>query len=88
MRGLRFHDPRPCLDAEGVARDIPDMSRRGRLPVVVGGTGFYLRALLTGLPDLPMRDEELRSLNCLQFRNLFAKCRQLVLYTSGSEILV
>ena len=30
------------------------------MPIVVGGTGFYLRALLEGLPQLPGRDESLR----------------------------
>lgn len=39
---------------------IAGISSRGRLPVVVGGTGFYLRALLEGLPALPGRDERLR----------------------------
>src|SRR5215217_9069233 len=28
---------------------IADISERGRLPVIAGGTGFYLRALLDGL---------------------------------------
>ena len=32
----------------------------GRVPVVVGGTGFYLRALLDGLSPAPGRDEPLR----------------------------
>lgn len=32
----------------------------GKLPILVGGTGFYLRALLGELPDLPGRDGELR----------------------------
>src|SRR4029453_18284646 len=32
-------------DAERVIRDIP---RRGRLPILVGGTGFYYRALRGG----------------------------------------
>ena len=32
----------------------------GKVPVVVGGTGFYLRALLEGLPELPPGDERLR----------------------------
>ena len=32
----------------------------GRLPIVAGGTGFYLRALLEGLFAGPTRDEELR----------------------------
>jgi tRNA dimethylallyltransferase len=33
---------------------------RGRIPILVGGTFFYLRALLSGLPEMPGRDEELR----------------------------
>ena len=40
---------------------LREISRRGRLPVVVGGTGFYLRALLEGLFAGPERDERLRS---------------------------
>jgi tRNA dimethylallyltransferase len=32
----------------------------GRLPIVVGGTGFYVRALVEGLSPAPPRDEELR----------------------------
>jgi tRNA dimethylallyltransferase len=39
---------------------IAGISARGRLPIVAGGTGFYLRALLEGLPILPERDEPLR----------------------------
>lgn len=39
---------------------LAEISARDRLPVVVGGTGFYLRALLDGLPDLPQRDPALR----------------------------
>jgi tRNA dimethylallyltransferase len=45
-----------------VARDIvAEISARNRLPVVVGGTGFYLRALLNGLPHLPESDDRVRS---------------------------
>jgi len=39
---------------------IDEISRRGRLPIVVGGTGLYLRALLEGLFPGPRRSEELR----------------------------
>ena len=35
--------------------------RRGKVPVLVGGTGLYLRALLVGLFAGPPRSEELRS---------------------------
>ena len=34
---------------------------RGKMPIVVGGTGFYLRALLEGLFEGPERSEELRA---------------------------
>lgn len=44
-----------------VARNaIAEISTRGHLPVVVGGTGFYLRALLNGLPHLPESDDAVR----------------------------
>jgi tRNA dimethylallyltransferase len=33
---------------------------RGALPVIAGGTGFYLRALLNGLSPAPVRNPELR----------------------------
>lgn len=41
-------------------RVVTEIANRGTLPIVVGGTGFYLRAFLEGLPALPPRDEELR----------------------------
>ena len=39
---------------------VADISGRGKLPIVVGGTGFYVRAFLDGLPALPARDESVR----------------------------
>ncbi len=39
---------------------IREISARGRLPVLAGGTGFYLRALLDGLFPGPTRNEALR----------------------------
>ena len=44
-------------DAAGVIREI---QARGRLPLVVGGTGFYYRALTRGLFPGPGRDSEVR----------------------------
>ncbi|MDR3763402.1 MAG: tRNA (adenosine(37)-N6)-dimethylallyltransferase MiaA [Acidobacteriota bacterium] len=43
--------------ARQAAREI---SGRGKLPIVCGGTGLYLRAMLEGLFDGPERDEGLR----------------------------
>ncbi len=37
--------------AELASQAIAEISGRGKLPVVVGGTGLYLRALLSGLRD-------------------------------------
>jgi tRNA dimethylallyltransferase len=44
--------------AREVIRDIGD---RERIPFIVGGTGFYLRALIDGLFEGPARSEELRA---------------------------
>ena len=44
-------------DAAAVVRDILE---RGKLPIVVGGTGFYYRALTRGLFPGPGRDGDLR----------------------------
>lgn len=40
---------------------IRDISARGRTPIIVGGTGFYLRALLEGLSPGPQRNDALRA---------------------------
>jgi len=39
---------------------IDDIARRGAIPVVSGGTGFYLRNLVLGLPDAPPSDRAIR----------------------------
>jgi tRNA dimethylallyltransferase len=68
-RGIPHHlfdvlTPQESYSAGEYAREarkiIADIAGRGRLPIIVGGTGFYLRALLEGLPVLPGRDERLR----------------------------
>ena len=48
---------RYARDASAVVRDI---TRRGRVPIVVGGTGLYYRALVRGFFPGPGRDEALR----------------------------
>jgi tRNA dimethylallyltransferase len=46
--------------ARDAARTIRDIHARGRLPILVGGTGFYYRALTRGLFPGPGADEGLR----------------------------
>jgi tRNA dimethylallyltransferase len=69
-RLLRHHvidvvDPDERYDAARFARDatraITDIRSRGRWPVLVGGTGLYLRALVRGLSPLPPADPALRA---------------------------
>lgn len=37
---------------------IADVVQRGKIPLVVGGTGFYIRALSQGLPSAPPSDPD------------------------------
>jgi tRNA dimethylallyltransferase len=46
--------------ASAAGKVLEEIARRGNFPIVVGGTGFYLRALLQGLSPGPKRDERLR----------------------------
>ena len=68
-RGIPHHlidilDPDQEFSAGEYARRgrqvLAEISARGALPVVVGGTGFYLRALLEGLFPGPGRDQAVR----------------------------
>lgn len=46
--------------AEEARRACAMISERGKIPVLTGGTGFYLRALLAGLPEMPSADAAIR----------------------------
>ena len=72
--GQRFGVPHHLLDVIGAESEMTagDYARhagvvlegirgRGALPVIAGGTGFYLRALLDGLSPAPKRNPELRA---------------------------
>lgn len=70
MRGVPHHlidyiDPRVNYTAADWARDaeatIAEIEGRDKVPVLVGGTGFYLRTLLRPLFDSPPTDVELRA---------------------------
>jgi tRNA dimethylallyltransferase len=43
------------------ARAIDDIESRGRIPLLVGGTMLYLRALIGGIAELPAGSDELRA---------------------------
>ncbi len=57
-------DPDQTFTAGDFARAgrliLHEIAARSHLPVVTGGTGFYLRALIDGLAPGPRRDESLR----------------------------
>ena len=61
---LDLYAPNEACTAGDYARHaraaIAKIRSRGKLPIVAGGTGLYLRALLEGLAPAPPRDEELR----------------------------
>jgi tRNA dimethylallyltransferase len=62
---IDFVDPRTNYTAGAWARDaarmIAEIEARGRLAILVGGTGFYLRALRQPLFESPPTDEHLRA---------------------------
>ena len=69
-RGVEHHlidyvDPNVSYTAADWARDaetkIQDVEARGRIPILVGGTGFYLRTLTKPLFDAPPTDAAIRS---------------------------
>lgn len=57
-------DPDEAVDAMGFARladaAIADITARGKVAIVVGGTGLWIRALVRGLVDVPLPDPEIR----------------------------
>jgi len=69
-RGLAAHHLLDCIAPTGAmtageyarqARKVlTEISERGNMPIVAGGTGLYLRALFEGLFPGPQRSEELR----------------------------
>ncbi|MEJ2007836.1 MAG: tRNA (adenosine(37)-N6)-dimethylallyltransferase MiaA [Acidobacteriota bacterium] len=77
-RGIPHHlidclDPAEAFTAGDFRREalsvLDGIRERGNLPVLAGGTGLYLRALLLGLFEGPPRSEELRD----KLRNMAAR---------------
>jgi tRNA dimethylallyltransferase len=61
---IDIRDPREQFNAGDFARlageALRDIARRGKLPVAAGGTGFYLKNLVLGLPGSPPSDPAIR----------------------------
>jgi tRNA dimethylallyltransferase len=56
---------------------IAEVAGRGKVPIIVGGTGLYLRALTRGLAELPPADAALRDeLSALSLKALQAELRE------------
>jgi tRNA dimethylallyltransferase len=54
----------PCSAAEWAAmaeQEIADVHANGRVPILVGGTGLYLRTLLGGIAPVPAIDPDVRA---------------------------
>ena len=53
----------PCSAAQWAVlakREIADIHARGKLPILVGGTGLYLRTLIEGIAPVPPIDRDTR----------------------------
>lgn len=63
-RLIDIRDPAQAYSAAAFVTDarqhIIDITAAGRIPLLVGGTMLYFRALLRGLADLPPADAEIR----------------------------
>jgi len=75
----------PCTDEMDAARfagraleAIADIVARGAAPLVVGGSGLYLQALMAGLPALPAIDPALREqVRGLTLKEMLARLQEL-----------
>ena len=54
---------------------IEDIWNRNKLPIIVGGTGFYIKSLIDGIPtvDIPKNDNLRKSLETMSVDDLFNK---------------
>ena len=83
MRGVRHHllseaSPRSIFTAHDfvarASKAVADISRRGKLPIVAGGTGFYIDALVgrITLPNVPMNKKLRNRLEKMTAEQLFS----------------
>lgn len=88
MRGVRHHllsitDPHDRYTVAdwktAAAKAITDISARKKLPIICGGTGFYIDALLNGadLPDIEIDKEKQVSLELRPVADLFEELQRI-----------
>ena len=78
---IDIREPNESYSAGDFVRDadllIADMRARGKRPILAGGTHFYFDALVNGLPEVPPKNEELRSaLEARSVENLMQEIRE------------
>jgi len=61
---IDIREPSQTYSAADFAKDalplMAEISGKNKIPILVGGTGLYFRALLDGLSDMPAADTEIR----------------------------
>ncbi|WP_456396962.1 tRNA (adenosine(37)-N6)-dimethylallyltransferase MiaA [Desulfurobacterium sp.] len=87
MEGIPHHlidvvDPDEYFSVADFVREadkvIEKVRKKGKFPLIVGGTAFYIRALLYGLSTLPSADENIRrDLNKLSTEELYNSLRDI-----------
>lgn len=64
-RMIDIRDPHEIFSAADFAREamphLQELAGRGKVPLLVGGTGLYFRALIEGLSEMPAADAEVRA---------------------------
>ena len=64
-RMIDIRDPHEIFSAADFAREamphLQELTGRGKVPLLVGGTGLYFRALIEGLSEMPAADAEVRA---------------------------
>ncbi|MEM7011533.1 MAG: tRNA (adenosine(37)-N6)-dimethylallyltransferase MiaA [Verrucomicrobiota bacterium] len=64
--------------AEHAEPIVAEIAARGQTPIIVGGSGLYIKALTHGLQDAPPADPEIRAeLNALSLQQLQDRLREL-----------
>ena len=85
MQGIPHHlidirDPNEVYSAGEFVKDatrlIDEITERGKLPILAGGTHFYFDALLFGLPEAEVNEEKRKEYEKLSEEELFKRVQE------------